>query len=399
MPINFPNSPSPSQLYSYDNKTWEWNGTYWEVYSALTSYVGGSGNTDYVPKWFNSNTITDSQIYDDGSQVYIPTLSATTYQNLPVSAVTSGTGISASTSNGVVTVSNTQVQGITGITAGSGISANTTNNVTTITNTSPDQTVTLSGGTGITTGGTYPNFTITNSDLGSSQNIFKNIQVGGVTQFSAGSNSSNLNFSGVNITITSAATNTLVFSAGTGGVTSISTGTGLSGNSTTGAVTLQLSASSYSMFVNNTASAGVQSQVTYKDTGDASFSSIVTWATTTPSPTAGDYRYRWTQIGNMVWFYFNWTSVSIGAGAISWTMPTDMPNPAIPTGFNAALYALHRYTCSFGSTVGGPVSGTITFANTTLLVLRRNSGNTAWEWIIPATTTIRWFSATGHYFV
>ena len=39
MPINFPNSPSPNQLYTYDDKTWEWNGVYWEVYSALTSYV------------------------------------------------------------------------------------------------------------------------------------------------------------------------------------------------------------------------------------------------------------------------------------------------------------------------------------------------------------------------
>lgn len=39
MPINFPNSPSISQLYTYNDKTWEWNGTYWEVYSALTSYI------------------------------------------------------------------------------------------------------------------------------------------------------------------------------------------------------------------------------------------------------------------------------------------------------------------------------------------------------------------------
>jgi hypothetical protein len=39
MPINFPNSPSPNQLYTYDTKTWEWNGVYWEVYSALTSYI------------------------------------------------------------------------------------------------------------------------------------------------------------------------------------------------------------------------------------------------------------------------------------------------------------------------------------------------------------------------
>jgi hypothetical protein len=39
MPINFPNSPILNEQYTYDNKTWEWNGTYWEVYSALTSYI------------------------------------------------------------------------------------------------------------------------------------------------------------------------------------------------------------------------------------------------------------------------------------------------------------------------------------------------------------------------
>jgi hypothetical protein len=128
-------------------------------------------------------TVTGTSTFTSGLSA--STFSAGTYQNLPVSAVTSGTGISASTSNGVVTVSNT--------------------------------------------------------DLGSSQNIFKNIQIEGVNQFSAGSNSSDLNFSGINITITSASTNTLVFSAGTGGgggVTSLTAGSGLSGNSTTGAITL-----------------------------------------------------------------------------------------------------------------------------------------------------------------
>jgi len=39
MTINFPNSPILNEQYTYDNKTWEWNGTYWEVYSALTSYI------------------------------------------------------------------------------------------------------------------------------------------------------------------------------------------------------------------------------------------------------------------------------------------------------------------------------------------------------------------------
>ena len=77
---------------------------------------------------------------------------------------------------------------------------------------------------------------IINTDKGSSQNIFKNIQIGGITQFGANSNNSNLNFSGVGITITSASTNTLVFT--NAGVTSITTGYGLSANTTTDGVTI-----------------------------------------------------------------------------------------------------------------------------------------------------------------
>jgi len=97
--------------------------------------------------------------------------------------------------------------------------------VTPFTNTSNVNSVSVSDGlSGNSSTGTI---SIINTDKGSSQNIFKNIQVAGVTQFSAGSNSSNLNFSGINITITSAATNTLVFSAATGGG-----GGGISGSGT-----------------------------------------------------------------------------------------------------------------------------------------------------------------------
>ena len=188
------------------------------------------------------------------------TFSAATYQSLPVSAVTNGTGISTSTSNGLVTVTNSAPDQTVTISGGTGITTGGTYPNFTITNSSPDQTVVLNNGSGISTSGTYPNFTITNTqvqgitgktdgtgisssisnnvititntDLGSSQNIFKNIQIAGVTQFSAGSNSSDLNFSGVNVTITSAATNTLVFSAATGGVgtvTSVALSAGTSG--------------------------------------------------------------------------------------------------------------------------------------------------------------------------
>jgi hypothetical protein len=146
MPINFPNSPSPNQQYTYDNKTWEWNGIYWEVYSALTSYitsaytVGGgvsdiSGVTDgnIVLKSFSGVNIT---ILDSGNKLtfsgypqqnvagfYLPlsggtvtgatifqsgltatTISATTYYNLPVSGLTPSTYITTTPNNGNYTI-------------------------------------------------------------------------------------------------------------------------------------------------------------------------------------------------------------------------------------------------------------------------------------------------------
>jgi len=32
MPINFPNTPTPNQQYTYSGKTWQWNGSYWEIF-------------------------------------------------------------------------------------------------------------------------------------------------------------------------------------------------------------------------------------------------------------------------------------------------------------------------------------------------------------------------------
>jgi hypothetical protein len=79
---------------------------------------------------FTGGTVTGATIFTSG--LTANTISATTYQNLPVSGVTGGTGISADTTNGLVT----------------------------IVNTSPDQTVTITGGTNIEIDGTYPNFGI-----------------------------------------------------------------------------------------------------------------------------------------------------------------------------------------------------------------------------------------------
>jgi len=93
---------------------------------AVTIVFTGSTSGDYLP--LSGGTVTGGTIFQSG--LTSNTISATTYQNLPVSAVTSGTGISATTSNGIVT----------------------------ITNILPDQTVTITGGTNIQIFGTYPNF-------------------------------------------------------------------------------------------------------------------------------------------------------------------------------------------------------------------------------------------------
>jgi len=163
MPINFPNSPSPNQQYTYDNKTWEWNGIYWEVYSALTSYVtyttfnsytattqplilnsvtggtysGGTlslinnfGNTipitgfstsssggtisgDYLP--LSGGTVTGGTIFQSG--LTANTISATTYLNLPIDVFvtggtyTSGNAIFTNNTGGTFTVTGFPVGG------------------------------------------------------------------------------------------------------------------------------------------------------------------------------------------------------------------------------------------------------------------------------------------------
>ena len=46
MPINFPNTPTPNEQYTYSGKTWQWNGSYWDFLTAspgVTSLTAGSG--------------------------------------------------------------------------------------------------------------------------------------------------------------------------------------------------------------------------------------------------------------------------------------------------------------------------------------------------------------------
>lgn len=233
--------------------------------SGLTYYVTGStptgGSFISGDRWFNTITGDELVYINDGdSQQWIQICCG------------SGGGGGGGTS----------IQGITGITGTSGISASTTDYGTTIINTSPDQTVTITGGTNIQITGAYPNFgvnftgsttggtvsgdylplsggTVTGGTIFQSgltantisattyQNLpssFQSVRINNTTQFSANTGTF-LNFSGINITITSAATNTLVFSAetgGGGGVTQITAGNGISISPTGGTGNVRIDA-------------------------------------------------------------------------------------------------------------------------------------------------------------
>jgi len=130
MPINFPNSPTPNDLYTYDDKTWQWNGIYWDVYSGLTGYITsaytvGDGYSDisgvtngYIALksfsgqniniidsgdklTFSGLSVSDVPMFTGGTVsgatnftngLTATTISATTYQNLPIDVfVTGGT--------------------------------------------------------------------------------------------------------------------------------------------------------------------------------------------------------------------------------------------------------------------------------------------------------------------
>jgi hypothetical protein len=134
MPINFPNSPSPNQQYTYDNKTWEWNGTYWEVYSALTSYI--------------TSAYTVGNGYSDISGVTGGNIVLKSFSGVNINIIDGGNTLTFSAGTGdTITIS-----GGTGITTG-GTYPNFT-----LVNSAPDQTVSITGGTNIQITGTYPNF-------------------------------------------------------------------------------------------------------------------------------------------------------------------------------------------------------------------------------------------------
>jgi len=134
MPLNFPTSPVLNQLYTFNGKTWKWDGAGWVSYNVAIVGSGGGITGDYV-RTLNSftggvtvaagsgisvsgtgGTITISTTGSLTVGDYVATFNGRTGNVQGVSAIASGTGISVSGATGAVTITNTGVISINGAT-------------------------------------------------------------------------------------------------------------------------------------------------------------------------------------------------------------------------------------------------------------------------------------------
>jgi len=83
--VNFPDSPSVDEIYSVGDKSWLWNGTYWEVQGAPSSTFSASDTAPADPDagdiWYRSDTSQTLLFYDNtwveiGHSANVPTFFA-----------------------------------------------------------------------------------------------------------------------------------------------------------------------------------------------------------------------------------------------------------------------------------------------------------------------------------
>jgi len=157
------------------------------------------------------------------------------------------------------------------------------------------------------------------------------------------------------------------------------------------------STSAYSMKVNNTNATANETEVTFRQSGLLSYTETVAFtAGTAPSGTENK-SYNWIQLGNLVTLNIAVDFANAGATVtqILFPMPSDLPDPVTPTGFSGASAVLYTGVGLASNTPTAIVAST----SDTPSFMRRNSGNTDWEFgIVCVSGSTRTYRVTIQYF-
>lgn len=101
----------------------------------------------------------------------------------------------------------------------------------------------------------------------------------------------------------------------------------------------------------------LSSGIIYKDVLEQAITSLITWTVTAPSSPQA-LTYRWSQVGNRVSARFNliYNTPGVADSTVSITLPSDMPTPAVPSGYGggatSANFGSGSGTVATGLTVG-----------------------------------------------
>ncbi len=156
--------------------------------------------------------------------------------------------------------------------------------------------------------------------------------------------------------------------------------------------------SAFTVRVNNTNASATATDATFRDAGQQAYTGSITWTGTTAPSGSTNHSYHWEQVGKMVTLRINLVYSVAGAAltGVSMALPTDMPNPELPTGVSGASVAI-----SYGSGALSSATSVITFATigATISAIRVNSGNNGFDIVVMrASSTWQYAYATISYY-
>jgi hypothetical protein len=156
------------------------------------------------------------------------------------------------------------------------------------------------------------------------------------------------------------------------------------------------STSAYSIKANNTNATADEAEFAFRQSGQLPYTDTPTFTAGTAPSGVENKTYNWQRIGNIVKVTFTFDYVTPGATVtqILIPMPSDLPDPVVPTGFTGASVLLYIGSGYMATTL------TATGASTSDMysAIRRNSANNDFEFMMGAASgSYRTFRMTIEY--